>query len=294
MSRSPIVIIGGKGKTGARVDQRLRRKGLTTRCVSRSTRPAFDWARRDTWQRALAGACAAYVTYQPDLAVPGATADMEALVRVARDCGIEHLVLLSGRGEDGALRAEDVIRTSGINWTVVRTSWFAQNFSESFMLDGILAGELVLPASDIAEPFIDVDDIADVVVAALSDTDLSDTDLSGTSLSGRRLHNRLVEVTGPEALTFAQCIKTLSDAIGRDVRLKSVSMDEYDETLRQQGVDASMRWLLRELFTVVFDGRNTPVTNGVSEALGRPATAFSSVVERTVATGVWRDLREAG
>ena len=278
MKQSPILIIGKNGKTGARVNQRLQALGYATRPVSRSTTPAFDWDQPTTWRSAIAGTRAAYVTYQPDLAVPGAETTIKEFVRVAAEAGLEHIVLLSGRGEAGAERAEQILMHSGIAWNVVRASWFAQNFSESFMLDGILAGELVLPAGDTVEPFIDADDIADVAVAALTE-------------AGHR--NKLFEVSGPRALSFAECIQEIATAIGRPLKYTQVPIDDYINAIQEQGMPEDMQWLLRELFTVVFDGRNSKVMPGVEQALGRPASDFSSYVQKTVASGVWNPLMQS-
>jgi len=272
MKNSPILVIGKNGKTGSRVNERLQALGYTTRPVSRSTTPSFDWEKAETWQSAIEGADSAYVTYQPDLAVPNAEPAIREFVRIAREAGLKHIVMLSGRGEEGAQRAEEVVKSSGISWNIVRASWFCQNFSESFMLEGILAGELVLPAGDTLEPFVDADDIADVAVAALTEP-------------GHR--NKVFEVTGPRALTFAQCIREISGALGRPVKFTSVPVDVYIDTLREQGVPDEMRWLLHELFTVVFDGRNSKVMSGVVDALGRPATDFNSYVQKTVESCVW-------
>jgi uncharacterized protein YbjT (DUF2867 family) len=277
MQQSPILIIGKNGKTGSRVNRRLQALGYATRPVSRSTRPAFDWENAATWRSAIEGTRAAYVTYQPDLAVPGADSTIKAFVSVAAEAGLEHIVLLSGRGEEGAERAEEILKTSGLSWNIVRASWFCQNFSESFMLEGILAGELVLPAGDTVEPFIDADDIADVAVAALTES---------------RHRNRLFEVTGPRALTFAQCIQEMSTALGRQLKYTCVPIDAYINALRQQGVPEDMQWLLRELFTVVFDGRNSQTMPGVEEALGRPATDFKTYVQKSLESGVWDTLMQ--
>ncbi|MEA3302991.1 MAG: NmrA family transcriptional regulator [Pseudomonadota bacterium] len=272
MKNQPILIIGKNGKTGRRVNERLQALGYATRPVSRSTTPSFDWEKPETWQSAIEGAASAYVTYQPDLAVPNAEPAIREFVRIAREAGLKHIVLLSGRGEEGAQRAEEVVKSSGISWNIVRASWFCQNFSESFMLEGLLAGELVLPAGDTLEPFVDADDIADVAVAALTE-------------HGHR--NKVFEVTGPRALSFAQCIREISEALGRSVKFTSVPVDAYINALREQGVPEEMRWLLHELFTVVFDGRNSKVMFGVEEALGRPATDFNTYVQKTVESGVW-------
>jgi len=277
MKNSPILIIGKNGKTGVRVNQRLQALGYATRAVSRSTTPLFDWEDRSTWRSAIAGARAAYVTYQPDLAVPNAEADMKAFVQIAAKAGLGHIVLLSGRGEEGAERAEEILKDSGISWNIVRASWFAQNFSESFMLEGILAGELVLPADDTVEPFIDVDDIADVVLAAITQPGL---------------RNKLFEVTGPRAMTFAQCIAEISEATDYPVKYSSVSIDAYIDALKEQGAPEDLQWLLRELFTVVFDGRNSNVMSGVEEALGRPATDFKTYLQKTIESGVWNPIMQ--
>jgi len=272
MKKSPILIIGKNGKTGARVNQRLRAMGYTTRAVSRSSTPSFDWEDPATWASAIEGTTTAYVTYQPDLAVPNAESTIKEFVKVATENGLKHIVLLSGRGEDGAQRAEEVLKNSGLTWNIVRASWFFQNFSESFMLQGILAGELVLPAGETVEPFIDADDIADVVVE---------------TLTNQRHNNKLYEVTGPRALSFAQCMEEISNALGQQVKYTKMPVDEYINALKEEGVPEDVQWLLNELFTVVFDGRNCKVMQGVEEALGRPATDFKTYIQKTIESGIW-------
>ena len=272
MQHSPILIIGKNAKTGLRVDQRLQALGYTTRAVSRSTSPAFDWEDPDTWQAALEGIESAYVTFYPDLAIPTAEQTIRDFVSVAKTSGLRHVVLLSGRGEAGAERAEAVLEASGLDWNIVRANWFMQNFSEGFMIEGVLSGELMLPASDIVEPFVDVDDIADVAVAALTRPEL---------------HNRLFEVSGPRALTFGQCAAEISQAVGYSVNYTRVPIEDFIQVLRDQGAADEVLWLMRELFTVVFDGRNSKPTSGVEDALGRSATDFGEYVRKVMATGAW-------
>src|SRR6185436_162956 len=168
-TKGPVLIIGGAGKTGRRVDALLRQRGIATRPVSRSTTPAFDWNRPKDWAAALEGVSQAYVTYHPDITVEGAVEAIAELGRLARQKGLERVVLLSGRGEPAAERAEQALQASGVPWTIVRASWFNQNFSEGYLVDGVLAGEIALPAGAVPEPFVDADDIAEVVVAALTD-----------------------------------------------------------------------------------------------------------------------------
>ena len=272
MQHSPILIIGKNAKTGLRVDHRLQALGYTTRAVSRSTSPAFDWEDPATWRAAMEGTESAYVTFYPDLAIPTAEQVIRDFVALAKDAGLRHVVLLSGRGEAGAERAEAVLEASGLDWNVVRANWFMQNFSEGFMIEGILHGELVLPAGETVEPFIDVDDIADVAVAALTRSEL---------------RNRLFEVSGPRALTFEQCAAEISQAVGYPVNYSRVPIEDFIQVLRDQGTPEDVLWLMRELFTVVFDGRNSSPTSGVEDALGRPATDFSEYVRKVMVTGAW-------
>ncbi len=88
-------------------------------------------------------------------------------------------------------------------WTILRSSFFSQNFSESFFLEPILGGEVALPAGDVPEPFVDAEDIADVAVAALTEDGHA---------------GELYELTGPRLLTFAEAVGEISRATGRKVR----------------------------------------------------------------------------
>ncbi|GAB1262326.1 NmrA family NAD(P)-binding protein [Aurantivibrio plasticivorans] len=272
MKNEAIAIVGATGKTGARVLQRLDSLGYTTRGLSRNSEFAFDWADKSGWQHALQGVKTAYVTYFPDLAVPQAESDIREFVECAKSVGINHLVLLSGRGEEGAQRAENVVKDSGLDWNVVRASWFMQNFSESFMLDGLKGGELLLPEPKANEPFIDVDDIAEVVVAALIRPEL---------------RNQLLEITGPELLSFSQCVKTIADASHRDIGFETAPVDAYLVGAKAQGLPDDIAWLLNELFVNVLDGRNENTTDTVEHVLGRPARRFQDYVNGLVNTGVW-------
>lgn len=213
-----------------------------------------------------------YVTYYPDLAVPQAEDDMKAFVEIAKGQGVKHLVLLSGRGEEGAQRAEQVVMASGLDWNIVRASWFMQNFSESFMLDGLLSGELVLPEPKALEPFIDVDDIADVVVAALV---------------RQSLRNQLLEITGPELISFSDCVGAIARVSGRDIQFSTLPVDDYLAAAKADGLPEDIAWLIHELFVNVLDGRNAFVTDTVDKVLGRPARAFADYVSAQAATDVW-------
>lgn len=268
----PVLVVGGTGKTGRRVAERLVARGIPVRIGSRSALPSFDWENEATWVNALDGVGAAYITYHPDLVVPGATEAVEALVKLALSQGVRRLVLLSGRGEPEAQRAEESLIASGADWTILRCSWFSQNFSENYLVDSVLAGEVILPAGNVGEPFVDADDIADAAVAALTE-------------EGHV--GQLYELTGPRLLTFAQAVGEIAAATGRDIAYTEVSYDTFEKMMIEQKLTADIVWLLKELFTVVLDGRNESLTDGVQCALGRAPKDFSDYARQTAATGIW-------
>ncbi len=271
-AHKPTLVVGARGKTGRRVVERLGARGLPVREGSRRGEPPFDWDDRATWAPALRGTTAAYLSYYPDLAVPGAAAAIGDFTQVALEQGVRRLVLLSGRGEEEAQRAERALQDAGADWTIVRCSWFSQNFSENFFLDGVLAGELALPVDGIPEPFVDAEDIADVATAALTE-------------DGHV--GRLYELTGPRLLTFAEAIDEIAAASRRPVRFVPVSLEQFAAALSEQEVPADLVSLLTYLFTEVLDGRNAKLADGVQRALGREPTDFRDYARRTAAAGVW-------
>lgn len=269
---APVLVIGGTGKTGRRVTERLTEKGVAVRIGSRSANPSFDWADPSTWAGALNGVRAAYITYVPDLAVPGAKDAVARLIDVAKEVGVHRLVLLSGRGEEEAQATENTLIAAGVDWTIVRCAWFNQNFSEGQMLDQIVAGEVALPVDEVGEPFVDTDDIADVVVAALTDD---------------RHIGQLYELTGPRLLSFSQATAEIAHATGRDIQFQRISHEDFKAGVDELGLSKDIVWLLDELFTRVLDGRNEYLTDGVQRALGRAPRDFADYARDAAASGVW-------
>ncbi len=268
-----VLVLGGTGKTGRRVARRLIARGVEARVVSRSTDPAFDWHDPSGWQAALDGVTAAYITYAPDLAVPGSTEAIRAFVERAVAQGVRRLVLLSGRGEEEAQACERIIQETDIEWVVIRSSWFMQNFSEGEFLSMVQGGAITLPAGDIPEPFIDIDDIADVAAAALLE-------------EGHAY--QIYEVTGPRMLTFDEVATEISRAAGREVVFQPIPSDAFAAAVAEAGAPRDVAWLLGYLFETVLDGRNAYPCDGVQRALGREPTDFSTYARRVAARGVWR------
>ncbi|SDT18499.1 NAD(P)H-binding protein [Microlunatus soli] len=274
MTTTTVLVLGGTGKTGRRIADRLdRRNDVTVRIGSRSAPVPFDWTDAGTWAAALAGVDAVYLSYQPDLAVPGAERVIGDFCDLAVAAGVRRIVLLSGRGENEAEACERIVQQTGLQTTVLRCSWFDQNFSEDYMIDGILDGELVLPVGDVPDPFIDAEDIADVATAAL--------------LDGRHA-GQVYELTGPRSISFADAVKEISRATGREITFSTVAVDAYLAALRDQQVPTEVVDLLGYLFRTVLDGRNSEVADGVQRALGREPADFADFAERTAAADGWQ------
>lgn len=267
MTAKTTLVLGGTGKTGRRIVEQLAARQVPVRIGSRSATPSFDWDNRGTWPAALVNVDAVYISYYPDLAAPGATDAIRAFTDLAVRSGVRRLVLLSGRGEPEAQRCEEIVQASGVQWTVLRCSWFNQNFSENY-----LAGEVELPAPNVGEPFVDADDIADAAVAALTD--------------GKHA-GQLYELTGPRLLTFAEAIAQIARASGREIRYVQVPMEEYVVALEQAQLPPDFVALIKYLFTEVLDGRNAHVTDGVQRALGRAPRDFADYARSAAASGAW-------
>ncbi len=253
----PILVIGGTGKTGRRVVERLETLGRPTRVGSRSSETPFVWEDENTWEAALAGVSAVYVTYYPDLAFPRRQGSHRTVRRRRGGAGCQapRAALRPGRGR--AVASEDALKASGCDWTVVRCNWFNQNFSESFFLDPVLAGELALPTGDAVEPFVDADDIADVAVAALTDD---------------RHIGKTYELSGPRLLSFHDVAR---EAVGRHRPDHHLHPGQCRRLPCGAAAAAGEPEEFADLFTLIVDGRNASVVHSVREALGREPKDFA-------------------
>ncbi|MBB6128385.1 NAD(P)H-binding protein [Mucilaginibacter lappiensis] len=272
-TKKQILVLGGTGKTGNRIVSKLQQMNWPVRIGSRNAAIPFDWNDQNTWAAVLQGIDSVYIAYQPDLAVPGATDTIRNLTQLAVKSGVTYLVLLSGRGEEEAQACEKIVMDAGADWTILRASWFCQNFSEGYLLDPILAGYVSLPVGKVPEPFIDVDDIADVAVAALT------TDGHA---------GQLYELTGPRLLTFRDAVQEIAAALKQPVQYQQISMDDYKAMMREYQIPDDYMWLISYLFTEVLDGRNASLADGVQRALGRKPTDFSEYIRKAIAAGMWQ------
>jgi len=267
-----ILVLGATGKTGKRVAERLSKLNLPVRLGSRQANPSFNWENTNTWAEVLEGVEKVYITFQPDLAAPSASSAIRQFAEASKKAGVKKLVLLSGRGEIEAQACEAILMGSGLDWTIIRASWFMQNFSEGFFLDSVLQRELIIPRVNSLEPFIDADDIADVVVETL--------------INNHHSH-KIYELTGPQLLSFEMAVAFIAEALNEDISFKMISMEDYVSVLRSLLVPEDFIWLIQYLFSEVLDGRNESITNDIENVLGRPAGSFENYVSKTRAQGLW-------
>ncbi|MER3373969.1 MAG: NAD(P)H-binding protein [Allomuricauda sp.] len=271
--KTNYLVLGGKGKTGRKVARKLTELNQNVRVGSRSEIPSFDWENAETWSNALEGMDRVYITFQPDLAVPGALEAIEGFMKVAQQKGIKKVVLLSGKGEREAELCEQVVINSGVDHTIVRASWFNQNFSESFFLDPILAGHVALPQAEAKVPYVDTDDISDVVVEALMND---------------KHNGEIYELTGPRFLNFAQVVEEIANATGRKIAFTPLSLPAYTKMMEDFGVPSDYVWLINYLFSEVLGNKsNEVITHDIEKVLGRKPKDFSAYVKETAASGIW-------
>lgn len=162
---------------------------------------------------------------------------------------------------------------SGIDYTIVRASWFNQNFSERFFLEPILEGFVALPQAEVKVPYVDTDDISDVVVEALLN---------------EKLNGKIYQLTGSRSLTFKEVIEEISKETGREIVFTSIALSAYTKVMEQEGVSADFIWLVKYLFSEVLGNpNNAEITNDMELVLGRKPKDFLTYIKETTATGVW-------
>jgi uncharacterized protein YbjT (DUF2867 family) len=243
------------------VAARLTALGHPVRIGTRSSSPRFDWDDEGTWAPALDGVVAAYLTYAPDLGMPEAAGRIRRFAELARSSGVRRLVLLAGRGQHAHAPAEQALQESGLGWTVVRSAWFAQNFSEGFLADLVAEGTVAVPAGDAVDAFLDADDLADVVVTALTEDGHT---------------GQVYELTGPRLLGFADAVAEISRAGGADVAYLPVGEADFAAALAADGTPAELIEVFCEVFADLRSGANAAVTGDVERVLGRPPRDFAA------------------
>ncbi|MDX6260966.1 MAG: hypothetical protein QOH84_2654 [Kribbellaceae bacterium] len=276
---TPILIIGGKGKTGRRVAAQLDARGVPYRLASRSSEQRFDWYYESTWSPTVAGIDTAYLA--PPVG-PTGLAQAGRFIKQAAAEGLRRVVLLSGRGVgspgrdftvyESSVELENSVRASGADWTIVRPAWFAQNFSEDFLFDYVLGSEIRVAAGDGGEAWIDTNDVGDVMTAALLD---------------ERHTGETYSLSGPRTLTMAEVATELSTVTGRPIKYVDLEPEEFVAELVGYGQTLEDSEAVRDLFAVIRNHRSDYVSAGVQQVLGRAPRDFADWAQETAKTGVW-------
>ncbi|WP_238335102.1 NAD(P)H-binding protein [Kribbella amoyensis] len=262
-----ILVLAATGKTGRRVVRGLRERGVEVRAGSRKADPPFDWSDPGSWADVVRGVSAVY------LVAPEEVEPVAPFVAQAVAAGVSRFVVLSGRGADtyagrfgqSMVEAERVVQASGAEWSVIRANNFSQNFDEDLWYAPVLAGRLALPAGTVPEPFVDVEDVAAVAVALLTEDGHS---------------GRVYDVTGPEGLTFADAVARISAATGRPISYSEITGADYAADLRAEGLPEEVVASLVGMFEVIADGTLARPATGVREVLGREPVPFAEYVAR--------------
>ncbi|WP_433544695.1 hypothetical protein ACQPZG_05555 [Streptomyces sp. CA-294286] len=268
----PVLVLGATGSVGRRTDARLRGLGVPVRAASRHSATRFDWDDESTWEPALRGVGRMF------LMAPDGVPVAPGFVDLAADLKVEHIVLLSSRaieviGDQRLLDAERAVKESGVDWTVLRSDWFDQNFDEGPFREAVLAGELAVPVGECRQAFVDLDDVAAVAAHTLTEEGHA---------------GRTYEVTGPRALSFGEVCGIIGGLTGRPLRFHG------DEDAYRAALDLPEDALDQTLasFAALRDLGDTEPRDTVPRLTGRPAGTFEEYA--MAAAHRWHSAEEAG
>jgi uncharacterized protein YbjT (DUF2867 family) len=270
MRDEPVVVLGATGRTGRRIARMLRAARVPVRAASRTGEVRFDWSDPQTWEPAVAGAARMY------LMAPDGQAIDPSFVSHAVERGVKQIVLLSSQaieamGDERLIAAEQTVRESGAEWTIVRPSWFNQNFDEGFFQPAVMAGELAVPVGDLRQAFVDAGDIAAVAAAALTEDGHA---------------GRSYDVTGPRALSFADAVEIIGRATGRPVRFLGTA-EAYTEAMSRLGIPGEQAHREIESFAALRELGDQQPTDVVRRVTGRDPRDFESYAVEAAERGAW-------
>ena len=179
----------------------------------------------------------------------------------------------TSRSTRGHVELENAVKDSGVDWTIIRPAWFAQGFSEDFLLDYVLAGEIRLSAGTGAEAWID--------------TGRRRRGDDGRA-ARRAAHRRdLLAVRAAPAHHARGRRRTVSTATGRPIRYVDLEPEEHVAELVGYGLPQEDAEAVRDLFAVIRNHRSEYVSDGVQQVLGRAPRDFTDWARETAKTGVW-------
>ena len=272
-----ILVIGATGNVGRPLVKALLARGEAVKAASRNGKPVegaegvvFDVADPMTFPHAFEDVDRAFVM------LPSGYTEAKALllpiIEAAATRGVK-VVLQSVLGVDADdsipyRQAEIALETSGVRWVVLRPNWFTDNFVNYWKPGIDAAGVIAVPAADGKSSFIDARDIADSAAAALT------TD---------RFDGKAFNLTGPEALGYAEAAALISEAIGKPVAYQAVDDDTFVGILVGAGVPEVYARFLASIFHPVREGWTAVVTDDVRTLTGHPARQVAAWVEENTA-----------
>ena len=265
-----VLVTGGTGKTGRRVADLLRGRGIPARVATRSPAAAdqvrFDWADADSFAGALESVRAVYMVAPTGAA--GLLDAMRPFIDQAIGAGVARLVLLSssmleeGGPLMGAVHA--YLKAEAPGWTALRPSWFMQNFSEHQHVETIRTeGRIYSATQDGRVPFIDAGDIAAVAVEALLRDDFGNGDLI---------------LTGPETLSYDEVARLISASSGRPVAHHRLTLQELTSRFQAIGIPAEFAQALAGMDGAIAHGAEDRITDTVEAVTGRRPKTFAEFV----------------
>ncbi|QSB06066.1 NmrA family NAD(P)-binding protein [Natronoglycomyces albus] len=271
--RSPhVLVLTGTGKTGRRTVSALRQRGIEPRLGSRRNDPAFDWHQPQTWGPALEGIDTVFV------AIPDEHIEVEEFIDHATRCGVRKLVGLAGRRQHLLPKAPSSllaahVKASGLPWTMLEANNFNENFSEGIYRDEVLEGTIYATVGDTPEPFIALEDLGEVAAAVLSQPG----------------HEGITyELSGPEAISFAQVAQILQSEIGSPVTYVDVDPQTYHAAVLAAGESEELADFLNDMYEVMRKGLISDVADGVGRVLDREAVTFADWARRAAKSGAWK------
>jgi uncharacterized protein YbjT (DUF2867 family) len=267
------LVLGGTGKTGARVASRLTGLGHSVRTAARQGADAlFDWDDPATHRTAVQGVDRIYLV--APVMRTGFAPQVSAFLDLAESAGVQHITYLSAYGIDLAapelaLRAVelDLLQRVSVTHSIVRPAWFMQNFSETFLKP--IDGAITVPSGDGAEAFVDADDIAAVAAATLADPSAH----AGAQYAP----------TGPDRLTMREAADEIGSVIGQAVRHVDVDRRAWVDAVIASGVPTEYGEMLMMLTETIASGRGSRPSDDVYAVTGAPPTSFAEFAQRTTA-----------
>lgn len=163
---------------------------------------------------------------------------------------------------------EQKLKAMDFAWTILRPSFFSQNF-KSYEYENITEhGITYMPAGDGKVGFVDVCDVGEVTAAVLTDN--------------QHIHREYV-LTGPETLSYYDAAQQLSELIGKPVRYPAPTPEEYTDTLKKSGAPDFIAPYMNEVYGLIRDGKVDQVSPAIEDILHRPPNPLREVLQRTFA-----------